>query len=929
MQNLFATDRHGTEPSHNIFSAIPNRLDSLFKPKNIAIVGATDKPGSVGRTILWNLLSSPFGGTIFPVNPKRDNLLGIKVYPSLTAITDPIDLVIVVTPAQSIPPIIQEASDKGIPGAIIISAGFKEIGPEGAIREQEILKIAKKSGMRIIGPNCLGVMNTTSGLNATFAATIAKPGHVGFLSQSGALCTAVLDWSLSSNVGFSVFASIGSMLDVDWGDLIYYLGDDPNTKSIVIYMETIGNAQSFLSAAREVALEKPIIIIKPGRTESAAKAAASHTGSLVGSDAVLDAAFKRCGVLRVDSIEELFAMADLLDKQPLPKGPKLNIITNAGGPSVIATDALIMSAGELATPTAETIAQLNQFLPDAWSHGNPIDILGDASPERYAKTLEVMSDDPNSDGILVILTPQAMTQPRETAKALTAALKQGSKPIIASWMGGNDVLAGAEVLNRSNIPAFSYPDIAAKAFSLMWRYSKNLESLYETPDSRDQDALTRIPIANISEGLRELMAKGRNTLTEAESKALLAQYQIPVTPIVIANTLEQSVEAADKIGYPVVLKIHSTIITHKSDIGGVKLNLASSEAVVKAFGEIQNAVKSLDSDVIFEGVTVQPMMKLHGTELLLGASYDPQFGPVLAFGAGGTYVELFGDVAFTLPPLNSTLAGLLIDRTKIAKALKGIRGQAPINREELEDLLVRFSYLVVNHPEIKEVEINPLLARGGSEALIALDARVILHTREAFESGLLQRNVIRAYPYEYISTITLKNAEEMTLRPILASDESAIREFHTRLTDNSVYETFKFDFPFDERTAHQRLARVCFNDYSRELSLVGVNQNLDIVGVARLSRQRVDQQTAVFRIIIQDNYHRKGLGRQMLSGLIEIAQKENIRDIYGYILHSNVPMLKLTQSFGFKGVENTDIMQVVKLTVSNKTSNQPEIPAIV
>ena len=889
------------EPSHNVFSATPNPLDALLKPRSVAIVGATEKPGSVGRTILWNMISSGFSGTVYPVNPKRDAIMGIKAYPSLSAIPDTIDLAVFVTPAATIPALVEEAGQKGIPGAIVISAGFKEVGPEGVAREQAILATAQRYGMRLIGPNCLGVMNTACGLNATFAAAMATPGHVGFLSQSGALCTAVLDWSLTNHVGFSVFASIGSMLDVDWGDLITYLGDDPATTSIVIYMETIGNAQSFLTAAREVALEKPIIVIKPGRTESAAKAAASHTGSLVGSDAVLDAAFRRCGVLRVDTIEELFAMADVLDKQPLPKGPKLNIITNAGGPGVIATDALLLSGGELATPSEATIAALNPCLPDAWSHGNPIDILGDASPERYAETLSIVNADDQSDGTLVILTPQAMTQPRETARALTKSWQQGDKPILASWMGGNDVVSGTEALTRQNIPCFQYPDTAARTFATMWRYRKTLDSLYETPSDRDLDGLAEVPVAQISQGLQAIAATGRTTLTELESKRLLANYQFPVGQIAHATTADEAVALAEQYGYPVVMKLHSTTITHKSDVGGVQLNLQSATAVREAFARIETNLAERGLTAQGEGVTLQPMIRTKGgTELLLGASTDPQFGPVLAFGAGGTYVELFGDVSFALPPLNSTLARRCMETTKIYKALQGIRGNAPVPMAQLEALMVWFSYLVLNHPEIAEVEINPLLA--SAEGFSVLDARVILHPAETFASGAQPRHVIRPYPSQYRTSITLPGNETLTVRPVRASDEPAIRAFHGRLTDDSVVQSYTHAFPLRERTAHGRLSRICFNDYSREMTLVAVDEQSPerpIVAVARLSRQHANPTTALFRLMIEDRFQRRGLGKALMTQMLAVAKAEGLTQVVGRVLAGNTPMLGLTQQFGF------------------------------
>src|SRR6516225_9952198 len=522
-------------------------LDVFFSPKSVAVIGATENQGTVGRTLLWNLVTSPFGGTVYPVNPKRSSVLGVKAYPSISAIPEPVDLAVVVTPPPSIPGIIRECGENGVRGAVVISAGFKEIGAEGAALEQKLLEEAQAANIRVIGPNCLGVISPLSGLNATFATTIARPGSVGFISQSGALCTAVLDWSLKEMVGFSAFVSVGSMVDVGWGDLIYHLGNDPKTRSIVLYMESIGNARSFLSAAREVALSKPIIVIKPGRSAAAARAAASHTGSLTGSDEVLEAAFRRIGVLRVNTIADMFYMAEVLSKQPRPRGPRLTIVTNAGGPGVLACDALITGGGELAELSPETIEAFNAVLPPTWSHNNPVDIIGAASPERYARALEIAAKDPHSDGMLVILTPQAMTDPTRIAEQLKPLAKQEGKPVIASWMGGVDVAAGAEILNRANIPSFPYPDTAARVFNYMWRYSYNLKGLYETPALEDSGDW--VPDRRLAEELIERARQaGRTILTEVESKQVLAAYGIPVARTMVAATAEEAVAAAASIG---------------------------------------------------------------------------------------------------------------------------------------------------------------------------------------------------------------------------------------------------------------------------------------------------------------------------------------------------------------------------------------------
>ena len=685
-------------------------LEPFFKPHNVAVIGATDKAGSIGRTIVWNMINSPFGGTIFPVNPNRPRVLGIKAHPRIGDVPDPIDLAIVATPAPTVPDLIGECVAAGVGAAIVISAGFKESGIEGAQLERRIMEEARRGLMRVIGPNSLGVMRPMTSLNASVSnITMARPGKIAFLSQSGALGAAVLDWSLRANVGFSAFVSVGSMLDVGWGDLIDYFGNDPHTQSIIIYMESIGDARSFLSAAREVALSKPIIVIKTGRTEEASRAAVSHTGSLTGSDEVLNAAFHRCGVLRVDRISELFSMAEILNTQPRPKGPRLAILTNAGGPGVFATDALIAGGGQLAPLASETIQSLNRILPPPWSHGNPVDVLGDAGPDRYAQAMEIVAKDPNTDGLLVILTPQARIDPTLTADKVKAHGTIAGKPVLASWMGGDEVAAGASILNRAGIPAFPYPDTAARAFNNMWCYSHNLRGLYETPElAGAEDGGT--DRAGAEDLIASVLASGRTLLTEAESKQLLESYRIPTVSARVATTAEQAVALAEELGYPVVLKLNSRTITHKTDVGGVQLNLINSRMVRRAFRAIERSVRRHVGAEHFLGVTVQPMIRNDGYEVIIGSSLDPQFGPVLLFGAGGRLVDLFKDRALALPPLNTTLARRMMKGTQIYQALKGTRGRRPVDLGALERLLVRFSGLVVEQPRIKEIDINPLLA---------------------------------------------------------------------------------------------------------------------------------------------------------------------------------------------------------------------------
>lgn len=888
----------GFDPAHDVLHYGRQPLDAIFAPKSVAVVGATETVGSVGRTIVWNLMSSSFGGTIYPVNPKRPSVLGIKAYPDLRSIPEKLDLIVVVTPAPTVPDIIKEAVDLGVPSAIIISAGFKETGPEGVELERQIMEHARRGKMRIIGPNCLGVMSPTTGLNATFASTIARRGSVGFISQSGALCTAILDWSLTENVGFSSFVSIGSMLDVDWSDLIYYLGDDPHTKSIVIYMETIGNARAFLSAAREVAMTKPIIVIKPGRTEGAAKAAASHTGSLTGSDEVLEVAFRRSGVLRVNSIAELFYMAEVLGKQPRPEGPRLTILTNAGGPGVLATDSLITNGGELAKISPEAMEEFNKLLPAAWSHNNPVDILGDASPERYAKALEIAANDTNTDGILVILTPQAMTDPTETAEVLKPYAQALGKPVLATWMGGKEVAPGEGILNKANIPTFPYPDTAARVFDYMAHYSENLRGLYETPISADDanDPIDRERAAKIIEDVRK---SGRTILTEYESKQLLACYGIPTVDTRIAKSKDEAVKAADAIGYPVVLKIHSETITHKTDVGGVQLNLADATEVKNAYESIQKSVAAKVGAEHFLGVTVQPMAKVEGYELILGSSIDPQFGPVLLFGLGGQLVEVFKDRALGLPPLTTTLARHMMEQTRIHTALKGVRGRNPVDLAALERLLVRFSQLITENRWIQELDINPLMA--SPEKLIALDARVLVYDKETTQDQL-PKMAIRAYPMKYVSTWTAKDKTKVTIRPIMPEDEKLLVKFHLDLSDRSVFLRYLQPMMFHERVVHERLSRICHCDYDREIALVAEKKSMGgeatIMGVVRLSKLHASSE-ARLSILVADPYQGTGLGGEMVRRMVEVARQERLERISATLTDDNQAMQHLFKKLGF------------------------------
>jgi acetyltransferase len=889
----------GTDKAHDVLRTENPALAALFHPKTVAVIGATERQGSIGRRVMWALVSSPFGGTVFPVSKDRPSVLGIKAYPTVGAVPEKVDMAVIATPAAAVPGVITECVQAGVKVAVVISAGFREHGEAGAALEAEIERRIQGSRLRVLGPNCLGVMNPLTGLNATFSGQIARPGNVAFISQSGALCTAILDWSLREMVGFSAFVSVGSMLDIGWGDLIDYLGNDTRTQSIVIYMESIGDARKFLSAAREVSLNKPIIVIKAGRTDAAAKAAASHTGALTGSDEVLDAAFRRSGVLRVNAIADIFYMSEVLAKQPRPRGPRLAILTNAGGPGVLAADALAFQGGELAELSPETLQTLDSFLPPHWSHGNPVDILGDAGPDRYAKALETTLKDPNADGILVLTAPQGMTEPTQIAELVKPYAHSTGKPILACFLGGAEVVAGNEILNRAGIPTFQFPDTATRAFTFMWRYSYNLRGLYQTPVLHEDTGAGPDPAAAAAL-IARAQQQGRTLLSEAESKQLLSAYGITTVDTRVAQSEDEAVAHAEAIGYPVVVKLHSYTVTHKTDVGGVQLNLRDAAAVRDAFRRIQAGVNAKAGEGHFLGVTVQPMVAREGHELILGSSIDVQFGPVLLFGRGGQLVEIEKDRALALPPLNTTLARRMMEQTRIYKALQGVRGMKPVDLAALECLLVRFSDLVVDNPRIREIDINPLLADGSR--LLALDARVVLHPTEIPDSQL-PRPVIRPYPAQYAGGWTMKDGQAINIRPIRPEDEPLMVDFHQKLSDRSVYLRYFQPLKLTQRTAHERLTRICFIDYDREMALVAERKKEDggceIIAVGRLSKLHGTDEAEI-AVLVRDEFQHQGLGTELVDRLMRVARDEKLKYVSSTMLSINREMRAICNRLGFR-----------------------------
>jgi acetyltransferase len=858
------------ETYHEVHEATASKygLDAMFAPGCVAVVGATDRAGTVGRTVLENLMQG-FRGRVYAVNAKREKILGLKAYKRISDIPEAVDLAVIATPATTVPAIIGECVDAGTKSAVVISAGFKERGAEGVALERQIQEQLRRGSMRVIGPNCLGIMSPAIHMNATFAKALPKAGNVAFLSQSGALLTAILDWSDREEVGFSAIVSTGSMLDVGWGDLIYHFGDDPHTKSILLYMESVGDARSFLSAAREVALTKPIIVIKAGRSEAASRAAASHTGALTGSDEVLDAAFRRSGVLRVHNIADLFYMAEVLGRQPRPKGPRLTILTNAGGPAVLATDALVANGGELAELSPESLHRLDEFLPAHWSHNNPIDVLGDADSERYARALEIAAQDPNSDGLLVILAPQGMTDPLQIGERLKPYAKEHGKPVLASWMGGTSIAEGEAALNSAGIPTFPFPDTAARVFTYMWQYTYNLRGLYETPAQSADAEIDSGAHGAVDQIIRKAQSSDRTLLTELESKQVLSLYGI------------------------------------------FKLNLQDEAAVRAAYRAIQSSVAEKIGAAHFAGVTVQPMVKLHGYELILGSSIDPQFGPVLLFGSGGQLVEVHRDRALALPPLNTTLARRMMEQTRIFKALQGVRGRKPVDMVALEHLLVRFSQLVLEQPWIKEIDINPLLA--SPERLLALDARVVLHGN-SITLDQLPKPAIRPYPSQYVARWVMKDGNEITIRPIRPEDEPLMVKFHETLSDRTVYSRYFSSLSLRRRVDHERMLRICFGGYDREMVLVaertepGSGQR-SILAVGRMNKLHASNEAEV-AVLVADQFQKLGLGNELLARIIQVARDEKLQRVSAEMLTDNAAMQIITRRLGFKLRTDEDMNSV-------------------
>ncbi|HET6351749.1 MAG TPA: bifunctional acetate--CoA ligase family protein/GNAT family N-acetyltransferase [Coriobacteriia bacterium] len=877
-------------------------MHTMFDPKSIAVIGASEAEGSVGRTIMENALASG-GRTVYPVNPKHDTILGVQAYKSIGEVPEAVDLAMVATPASTVPDVLAECVAAGVKGAIVVSAGFSETGAEGAALEARIREVLKDSGMRLVGPNCLGIIRPGVKLNASFLRINPEPGNIALISQSGALGTGMLDWAIDAHVGFSMFASVGGMTDIDFADLIDYLGEDEDTRAILIYMESIGNARRFMSAARGFARNKPIIVLKPGRYAESAKAALSHTGSMAGGDEIYEAAFRRVGVVRVHEVAELFHAAGVLDSNRLPEGRDVAIVTNAGGLGVMATDSIVEYGGRLAALSNETMDTLNAALPAYWSHNNPIDVLGDAPKDRFVAAVEACIADPGVNGILLIYTPQGNARPDEMATEVARLAHTTAKPVITCLMGGESIRNGRHIFMEAGVPTYDTPEEAVKTYLGMYRYSRNLELLYETPAELATDAAP--PRHNLEAMLRRTAKHGRLVLTEEESKRFLATYGMPTVPQQTAADVRQALKAAEEIGYPVVLKIVSHDITHKNAAGGVEVGVCSPPDLEKAYQRILDRVAEREPDATVEGIAVQKMIRPIDYELILGMKKDRQFGSVVVFGAGGTGAERMADFSVALPPLNTVLARRMMEETRIFKVMANPpKGVTQPDLPALEEILTQLSNLVVDFPEIAEIDVNPVVVSEGKAMVV--DARIIIDQSVLDGAPDMPHLVVTPYPTRYIAPWRMNNGTEVLLRPIRPEDERMIGDMLSTMSARSLGDRFYDGVP---EFTHARLVRFTNIDYEREIAIVAEHgkdgHSKRIVGVGRLIGEP-ERGCGEFTVLVHDDYQGRGLGFKLVDVIIGIAEEKGFSSIIGHVTAGNKRMLELTSELGFKPEDTVD-----------------------
>lgn len=872
-------------------------LASLFTPQSVALFGASDRMNSVGGVVFKSLLTSGFKGRIYAINPKRDTIQGEKAFSSLDEIDATVDLVVVATPANGIPDIVTSCGERGIKMMLILSAGFRETGAEGRRLEDRVTELVKHCGIRMMGPNCLGIIRPDKGLNITFGNNNALPGNLALVSQSGAICTAILDWAEQNDIGFSAVVSTGIAADLDFGDYLDYLVSDHATKAILLYIEGIKNSRHFMSSLRAAARVKPVIALKVGRHAAGAKASLSHTGALVGSDETFSAALSRSGVLRVETVSQLFAAARVLSSVRYG-GPseRLVIITNGGGPGVMAADRATDQGIELSTLSPTTLTALNEVLPSVWSHGNPVDIIGDAPLERYQRAMDICLEDPGVDGAVVILTPQAMTKPTQAAEAVIKSAQNSNKPIMASWMGGNQVEEARRLFNNAHVPNFRNLENAVDAFSYLARYNRNQRLLLQTPArlSRGQEPPDSEGARLIIEGV---LAEQRKILTEPESMAVLNAFQIPTVRNAVAHSPNEALIVAESIGFPVAMKVLSTDISHKSDSGGVKLNINSAPEVRGAYRQLIDQVALKVPEAKIAGVTVEKMYRSsNGRELMIGIIRDPVFGPVISFGSGGMNVEIMGDSAISLPPLNRRLARDLIDRTKVSRLLGKFRHLPAVDMDKLIDVLLGASSMACELPWIQEMDINPLIM--DEEGIVAVDARIVVDYPKP-STDPYHHLAIHPYPAHLVKDIQLNDGTDIVIRPIRPEDAEIEAKFVRDLSSEARY--FRFMSSLQE-LSQEMLVRFTQIDYHNEMALIAVRSDdagEEQIGVARYITN-LDKKSCEFALAISDQWQGKGIAHHLMRNLMEIARDRDLESIEGLVLSKNSRMLDLVTSLGFQ-----------------------------
>jgi acetyltransferase len=873
-----------------------NVLDLFFKPASVAVIGASDRPNSIGRVLLENLKSSGFSGAVYPINPNYTEIIGLPSYPDIIKVAEAVDLAVIAIPIQDVPQALSQCGETGVPAAIIVSAGGRETGETGRKIETEISQAAKKANIRYLGPNSMGIFCPLTNLNVSLMSYPSQRGNIAVISQSGAICSTILGWANRKNLGFSHFISIGSMADLDFDDFIDYLGNDIETKSIVIYMESLNHHRQFMSAARSVSRVKPIIVMKTGRSLAGSRASASHTGALAGEDAAYSAAFRRAGIIRVNTFTQLFDCAEALGKMRRPSGGALGIITNAGGPGVMAVDAIASWNLDPAILNTDTLNQLNDFLPPYWSHSNPIDLMGDATATDYLKTLEICLAAQEISGLIVILAAQALTDPIGIAKAIAPMLSGQGKPALAVWMGGEDVEKGLKILNASGIPTFETPEQAVDTYMEMYFYNRHLELLQETPPQQSVDI--RINTRQCRSFISQCLERGARGLTELESKAILSAYGFPINPTVAAASPKEAAHAAQELGFPVVLKILSPDITHKSDQGGVRFYLRTESEVKTAYEQIIAESRDHHPDARLLGITVQAQERRPDLELHLGCRLDPHFGPLILFGWGGVYTEAIQDFALDLPPLNPLLARRLIQKTKIFNLLQGQKHIPPVSIDVIADILVRLSQLAADCPEIKVLDINPLIITGGRP--VAVDARLSIAPSEVPAPRHL---IISPYPNQYESDLLLRDGTPVLLRPIKPEDESLVYRLLQSCSEQTIY--FRY-FHRIRKFTRELLIRFTQNDYDREIALIAVGQPPGppvMLGVVRLV-MTPNREEGEFAILVGDPWQGKGLGATLMELIIGVAKDCGVHYLYGDVLLENEPMLAMMNRLGFSFRKN-------------------------